>query len=867
MKQISKLMLKQQRIIKILAVIWLIALMVSSCREATHVYSYDDYERLDTPVLGPSVSLISSSPNIDEDLTSTTRSSVVTAVLSQTSSSDTKVIFNLVGAATSGSDYTVDRTSITIPAGQLSDNITITALDDAVNDDGETVVVDMSSVSGGDNAYESGTQQKIITITDDEGSPSVTLSTNLNNVTEGGDLILTVRLSRVATTNTTVVLNPISGTAPVATQGAGFDYFFLTSSTVTIAAGQLSDNTTIRTRNDSIDDNAETITIEISSVTGGDGALESGNQQISATITDVTPPSGISLTASSSSISENGGVALITASINPDANGNGPVQATTVTLSTGGAATNLYTLSNTVISIPAGSLSSTVVLTGVDDNIDIATDPTVQLTISAITGADGYVLGVGPTTTITLLDDDSAGFTITESSGTSVSETGTSDTFSVVLDTEPTANIIIALTDNDTDASELIYNPASLTFSSGNWSVAQTISLTGRDDVLIDGDQYTALTLTASGDSQYNALSTQSVIVTTSDNDTASFSLSKTTATVSESGTQDDFTVVLNNGPTSNVTLNLSASNSSEATVSPASLTYSSGNWSIAQTVTVTGVDDSPAVTDGDVSSTITVSVAAGSDAAYIGLPAKTVTVTTQDNDGASFTLNNGGGISVSEDNTVTDTFTIVLDSPPTANVVLDITSDDSTETSVATSRVTFTPSNWNVPQVIAVSGVNDNIADGNVSSTITVSVNQARTRDNSFDPLPDQTVSVITTDDDAAGFTLNKTTLVNLPEQSPVASDIFTVVLDSQPTGNVMFNLSVSHTGNTVILNPASLLFTPQTWNNPQNITVIAPNDAITEGDQTYNVIISVNTGSTQDPSFLSLPSQLVGVTVIDND
>jgi hypothetical protein len=165
------------------------------------------------------------------------------------------------------------------------------------------------------------------------------------------------------------------------------------------------------------------------------------------------------------------------------------------------------------------------------------------------------------------------------------------------------------------------------------------------------------------------------------------------------------------------------------------------------------------------------------------------------------------------------------------------------------------------------VSGVNDNIADGDVASTITVSVNQARTRDNSFDPLPDQTVTVITTDDDAAGFTLNKTTLVNLPEQSPPASDIFTVVLDSQPTGNVMFNLSVSHTGNTVILNPASLLFTPQTWNNPQNITVIAPNDAITEGDQTYNVIVSVNTGSTQDPSFLSLPSQLVGVTVIDND
>jgi len=82
-----------------------------------------------------------------------------------------------------------------------------------------------------------------------------------------------------------------------------------------------------------------------------------------------------------------------------------------------------------------------------------------------------------------------------------------------------------------------------------------------------------------------------------------------------------------------------------------------------------------------------------------------------------------------------------------------------------------------------------------------------------------------------------------------------------------VMFTLSVSHTGHTVIHNPSSLLFTPQNWNNPQNINVIAIDDAITEGDQTYNVFVSVNTGSTQDPSYLGLASQAVAVTVIDDD
>ena len=889
MIKMSEFLLQPKQVLQISIVIGLIAFGGTSCKEATHTYDYGTYERLDTPVPGPDVSLTVSSPNIDENVASTTRSSVVTATLSERASAATTVTFDFVGSATNGADYSLNRTAITIPAGQLSESITVSAIDDSINDDGETVVVDMKAVSGGDNAQEIGTQQETITITDDEGSPSVTLAKDLDNVTEGNDLTLTVRLSRVATTNTTVVLNPISGTAPVASQGAGFDYFFLTSSTVTIAAGQLSDNVTVRTRNDSIDDNAETITIEISSVTGGDGALESGNQQVSATISDNTSPSGgITLSTSSSSISEDGGVAVITASMNPDANGNGPVQATTVTLDwppTGGTAihdnSTDYILTNTVITIPAGGLSSSTTLKGVNDEIDNASNPTVLLSISSVSGGDGVGIGTPSQQTITLQDDDSAGFTITESNGTLVSETGTSDTFTVVLDTMPGADVTLSVTDNDT--SEVSYSPSSLVFGSGNWSVAQIVTVTGvqTSPPVRDGTQYTTITVTPSStDSSYNTptLGNQTIVVATTDNETGGFAISKTTANVSENGTSDYFTVVLNNDPLnpapgSNVVFVMNAGTPTEAVVAPSTLTFSSGNWAIPQTVTVTGVDDS--LTDGDQASTITVSLDRSAtdtlDSEYdnvsYSIPDQTVTVTTQDNDGASFTLNNGGGISVSEDNTVTDSFTIVLDSPPTANVVLDITSDDSTETSVATSRVTFTPSNWNVPQTIAVSGVNDNIADGDVSSTITVSVNQARTRDNSFDPLPDQTVSVITTDDDAAGFTLNKTTLVNLPEQSPPASDIFTVVLDSQPTGNVMFNLSVSHTGHTVVLNPASLLFTPQTWNNPQNITVIAPNDAITEGDQTYNVIVSVNTGSTQDPSFLSLPSQLVGVTVIDND
>ena len=70
--------------------------------------------------------------------------------------------------------------------------------------------------------------------------------------------------------------------------------------------------------------------------------------------------------------------------------------------------------------------------------------------------------------------------------------------------------------------------------------------------------------------------------------------------------TNDTFTVVLDTEPTGNVVFDLTSANTAEMTVSPASLTFLTGNWNAAQTVTVTGVDDA----DDDDDQTVSVSVA-----------------------------------------------------------------------------------------------------------------------------------------------------------------------------------------------------------------------------------------------------------------
>ena len=74
---------------------------------------------------------------------------------------------------------------------------------------------------------------------------------------------------------------------------------------------------------------------------------------------------------------------------------------------------------------------------------------------------------------------------------------------------------------------------------------------------------------------------------------------------------------MLNTQPTADVTIALSSSDTTEGTVSPASLIFTTANWNVAQTVTVTGVDD--AVVDGPIAYTIVTAAAVSTDPNYNG--------------------------------------------------------------------------------------------------------------------------------------------------------------------------------------------------------------------------------------------------------
>ncbi len=439
----------------------------------------------------------------------------------------------------------------------------------------------------------------------------------------------------------------------------------------------------------------------------------------------------------------------------------------TLTLSDNDSSEVLYP-SSLVFSTGNWSTAQTVTLTGKDDLI-IDGNQTTLLTLTPSSADSNYNSPglAAQTVTVTTSDDDSASFTLSKTTA-SVAETGTTDTFTVVLNSQPSANVTLTLSDND--SSEILYS-SSLVFSTGNWSTAQTVTLTGKDDSIVDGNQTTLLTLTpSSGDGNYNSptLSAQTVTVTTSDDDSAGFTLSKTTASVAETGTTDTFTVVLDSQPSANVTLTLSDNDSSEVLYS-SSLVFSTGNWSTAQTVTLTGKDDS--IIDGNQTTLLTLTPSSG-DGNYNspGLAAQTVTVTTSDDDSASFTLSKTTA-SVAETGT-TDTFTVVLNSQPSANVTLTLSDNDSSEV-LYPSSVVFSTGNWSTAQTVTLTGKDDSIVDGNQTTLLTLTPSSADSNYSS-PGLSAQTVTVTTSDDDSAGFTLSKTT-ASVSETG--TTDTFTVV------------------------------------------------------------------------------------------
>ena len=98
-----------------------------------------------------------------------------------------------------------------------------------------------------------------------------------------------------------------------------------------------------------------------------------------------------------------------------------------------------------------------------------------------------------------------------------------------------------------------------------------------------------------------------------------------------EAGGTVTFDIVLDTKPTADVTIGLSSTDTTEGTISIGSVTLTEADWDIAQTVTITGVDDSEV--GGDIAYTIQTSAATSADLNYDGIDPLDVSVINFDDD------------------------------------------------------------------------------------------------------------------------------------------------------------------------------------------------------------------------------------------
>ena len=138
-------------------------------------------------------------------------------------------------------------------------------------------------------------------------------------------------------------------------------------------------------------------------------------------------------------------------------------------------------------------------------------------------------------------------------------------------------------------------------------------------------------------------------------------------------------------------------------------------------------------------------------------------------------------------------TFTVVLDIEPSANVTIALSSSNIQEGTVFPENLTFTPFNWDTPQTVTITGVDDNINDGNIDYTITIEASSTDTAYNSLSPYSFSITNIDDDLDDSAGITLNPTTGLTTSEET--AQDTFSVVLETEPSANVTIALSSSNT------------------------------------------------------------------------
>ena len=477
----------------------------------------------------------------------------------------------------------------------------------------------------------------------------------------------------------------------------------------------------------------------------------------------------------------------------------------------------------------------------------------------------------------------------------SLSSAPSSDNVTITMKSSDTTEGVISTSIGNNQTGD---NASQLVFTASNWNSVRTVTVTGVADNLSDGDQAYAIQL--SGDSSPSDLRFANVDpedVTVRNLDYTAkggFYVSSISGDTDENLKTATFTVSLSSAPSSdNVTITMKSSDTTEGVISTSignnqtndnasQLVFTVSNWNSVRTVTVTGVADN--LSDGDQAYAIQLSGdSSPSDLRFANVDPEDVSVRNLD-----YTAKGGFYVSSisgdTDENLKTATFTVSLSSAPSSdNVTITMKSSDTTEGVISTSignnqtgdnasQLVFTASNWNSVRTVTVTGVADNLSDGDQAYAIQLSGDSSPS-DLRFANVDPEDVSVRNLDYTAKGGFYVSSISGDTDENLKTAT--FTVSLSSAPSSdNVTITMKSSDTTEGVIStsigngqtndNASQLVFTSSDWNSARTVTVTGVADNLSDGDQAYAIQLSGDS-SPSDLRFANVDPEDVSVRNLD--
>ena len=588
--------------------------------------------------------------------------------------------------------------------------------------------------------------------------------------------------------------------------------------TVTVVVGSNFDNTS-----------TPTVRLENAITASGSRDMNYDNVDVADVVVTISDPAtGVRLSRSSLTIDE-GGDAEYTVRLAAN-----PGEDQSVTLSVNIPANSGFTRTDTSTLTFAGPTSGndpatwntaqTVTLAAADDDNAVQETATITHTTAA-----GAIVANG-ILQATVRESDTRGITITPTS-LEVTEGGTAR-YNIVLKSSPVGDTANRVTVNVGGVSgDVTVNPSQLVFTgdiggtAGTWQTAQEVVVSAaRDD---DGDTDAPVTLShtvAGGD--YDRLRADNVRVTIKETDTRGIVVDTsvgvlvdgadplTSSLTIDEGMTATYGVKLGSKPTGTVTVRV-VGMSGDVSVSPSSLTFTTGDWNDWKMVEVkAGQDD-----DADQDSVVTLKHAASGGGYSTTSGAVTVTIREDERPGAivtprALTVTEGGAAR---------SYTVVLTTEPSGTVTITLgglAAARAQSLVVSPTLLTFTRGNWNVPQPVTVRAAED---DDATSAERTAAVELTHTaRGGGYDVVTPLSVSVTVKDNDSASIIVSTPSL----QMAQGTRRTYTLVLGSKPAANVDVAISSAPTGVTV--SPASpVTFTEFDWSNPRTMTVHAASDA----------------------------------------